>query len=432
MHETFLKMLIISALRAEPDFSKLYLLRSCSESQIQRLLVWLDQGGLALYLFNRLEQQEVLGALTPGFRQSLERRRKANCERTGDMLNEFSRVNQALNDRGIRYALLKGFTLTPEFCSDPALRSQSDIDLLVAPESVPDAIHALRTCGYTLEGVTPSGEVCLATPLRHVPGRRDDIYALQRHRQIDIHTTIWESNPHVGLVVPADCLNRTCPHSLRGIHFASLSTEDMFLLQVLHAFRHMLRSWMRVSWLFEIDQFVGLHQEDRDLWSAFRTRAGSDPTVRHACALVISLTNQLFRRPIPDALKTWCGEDVPASLEIWARDFGPRWALSNWPGNQLSLLVAKEFIHDQSLRRQYVRSRIFPVHSNLSIGTVQAPDRKTRLQAKASQLLYVGSRLAFHLGALISLSLDMVRWRRTLRSIRSGTNQERIASRPAC
>src|SRR5215472_3546854 len=53
-----------------------------------------------------------------------------------------------------------------------------------------------------------------------------------------------------------DCLHRTRVGHIHGFAFPSLADEDAFLLQVLHAFRHFLSSWLRLSWLWEIHYFL--------------------------------------------------------------------------------------------------------------------------------------------------------------------------------
>ena len=133
-----------------------------------------------------------------------------------------------------------------------SLRHQTDFDFLVDPKSVAAAAEAFQSCGYSTACLSESAESCFTTPLHHVPSEEDDIYSPQRHRQADLHTSIWENTPWLKVNVPHDCLQHAEPAVLHSVHFYSLSLEDKFLMQVLHLFRHSFRSWIRLSWLLEI------------------------------------------------------------------------------------------------------------------------------------------------------------------------------------
>jgi hypothetical protein len=58
------------------------------------------------------------------------------------------RVMAALGDAGIRCTALKGPALSEVLYGDPGRRSSSDIDLLVAQESLHDAVEVIRELGY--------------------------------------------------------------------------------------------------------------------------------------------------------------------------------------------------------------------------------------------------------------------------------------------
>ena len=136
MSKRDLQMLAVSALRSQPDFSGLHRLGVCSKRDTDALLTWLDHSGLALYFLTQLRKHGELDRLPASLKNALERRSDSNRKRMDGMFAEFSKVNSALKDRAIPHAFLKGFTLVPEFCPDASLRHQSDIDILVYPDSV--------------------------------------------------------------------------------------------------------------------------------------------------------------------------------------------------------------------------------------------------------------------------------------------------------
>ena len=178
------------------------------------------------------------------------------------MLSEFARLVDTFRGNGVQFCALKGFTLTPEFCRDVHLRHQTDFDFLVTPDSLENAKRAMQSCGYDQGEIAESGEVTFTTPLRHIPTANDDIYATPRHREVDLLTTLRLFAHGVSIPMPTPDFNDLATKTLLDIAFPTLPSEEMFCLQVMHAFRHLLGSWVRVSWLFEIGYFIDRHYGD--------------------------------------------------------------------------------------------------------------------------------------------------------------------------
>ena len=417
MRDRNLKAIAIAALRPNPDFSELPLMKHCSGADLRRLLRWLDQSGLALYLLNQLQQHQALDAVPPDFRQALEHRLIANRERTLDMLGEFRRLVDSFNHRGVRFCALKGFTLTPDFCPAPHLRHQTDFDFLVAAEWMQNAKQALQSCGYTQEEIRSTGEVTFATPLRHIPSAHDDIYARPRHREVDLLLSLRHQEHGVSIDAPSNCLQRVENMTVHQVSFPALAADDRFTLQVTHAMKHLLGSWVRLSWLVEIGNFIDFHCDNADLWRSVITGAGDAPTVRNAFGLILSLTQMLFPRPIPRGLHAWCLETLPSRIAAWVSEFGARWAVSGLDGAKLTLFVHREFFDDPSSWNSYLASRIFPFGRRSSIGRVSTAVPGARIKARASQWLHSMRRAMFHTRELASLPLEAIRWKRAVRSV---------------
>jgi len=250
-----------------------------------------------------------------------------------DMLGEFHRINVALFSQGIRACTLKGFSLVPDFCEDPALRHQTDFDFLVAPEHVEAVAAILRTFGYSTAHLSPTEESCFLTPSVHIPTQRDDIYAIQQQRQLDLHTCIVENSPWLAFEVPGDSLANAESMTIQGVPFFGLSLEDRFLLQVLHVYRHSSRSWIRLSWLLEIARFLAVHCDNQELWSRIIVRAGQSRSTKRIFAFVLGLTQRLFPGTVPGSLKVWSSAALTGPLLAWLDHFSVPWATCDWPGS---------------------------------------------------------------------------------------------------
>jgi hypothetical protein len=418
MRDPDLRFLVIAALRPAPDFSCLDLLHRCRRAQMTRLLRWLDQSGLALYLLHQLQEHRALDRLPLAFRQALEQRSCANRARTLDMLEEFACIVDTFDRHNVRFCALKGFTLTPDFCPAPELRHHTDLDFLISPGSLDAAERALLSRGYARQEVREGGETTFATPLRHIPSANDDIYMVPQHREVDLLPSLRLAEHGVLIDALSNPLNYLQSKTLRGVSVPTLSLEDRFALQVIHAFKHFLGSWIRASWLMEIAHFMELHRENEEVWRSIVARAGNDTTLRQCFGLIVSLTQTLFLRPIPRTLKSWCIQPLSQRLETWVQEFGVQWALSGLDGSKLTLFVHREFVQDPNSWNVYLLARIFPIGRRSSMGsTVSPPVTGDRIKAVASRWLYSMRRAAFHGRELVSLPRELIRWKLALRLV---------------
>lgn len=413
------KKAIINAFRPQPEFSGLTAMPIPESRPGSHLLEWLDKSGLALSFLNRLQARGAIALISGEWRQALERRRTCNMERVRDMLQEFCRLNDAFRSQGVPVACLKGFTLVPDFCEDPYLRHQVDFDLLVDPANVDGAAKALQSCGYSTARFSKLGESCFLTPLHHVPSRKSSLYAVQQHRQVDLHVSLWVPSPWISLRTPSDAMKRVRPMSLHGAEFFGLSLEDTFLVQVLHVFRHSLRSWIRLSWLLEIGRCLEMHQENYLLWERVIERAGVEDLSRRAFALVLGLTDRLFGTPIPPQLRCWTQESITPSMRAWLDHFSVDWSLSDWPGSLKNLFLAENFIPDRRHRREYLKSRLLPGQAQTEIGKAAKGKKDIALAWAASRSEYILHRSATHLKDILSFPRAQIRWWNALRASRA-------------
>lgn len=413
-----LKLAAIFALRQEPDFAKLRALHLCSDHELRHFLRWLDESGLALYLQGRLQNAQETDHLPSRFCLDLQSRLESNRKRTAAILAVLSQLGAILAGHLVPHAFLKGFTLVPDFCSAVELRHQSDIDILIAPEFAERAKLVMQERGYSMEEFLRTGEIHFSKPRSKPPSIHDDIYTANFHPEVELHTSIWKDVDHVSLKVRSDVLSRIRIQEIHGVRFACLSLEDMFVLQILHAFRHLLGSWIRVSWLLEIHSFIVRHARNESLWSEIRDHAMEDTGLRNAFGLILQLTNRLFPSPIPKIMREWCVDPLPGPLNRWVNEFGTRWALSDLSGSKLSLLVHREFINDAASRRSYVWRRLFPLAGKPIIGRVYSHEVKTAVSAEVAEGMFLARRALFHAASLGAFSIDALRWARILRLCR--------------
>ena len=414
MSNAVCKRAVLAALSFQPDFSALATFPPLESKNGQQLLRWLDRSGLSLVLLRRLQTSEAAPSISAEWLYALAQRLARNVLRTRDMFAEFKRVNDAFRAHAVTAVALKGFTLAPDFCEDLTLRHQTDFDFLIHEDSVERAAVALQRCGYSTSQLNKTAETCFLTPLRHIPSADDDLYALQHHRQVDLHTSLFEQSPWIQIEVPQDCLQQAHVQSVYGIDVLALSLADKFILQVFHAFKHAFRSWIRPSWVLEIGRCMELHQHDTAIWTRVIERAGDTRLTKYIFVFVLELVTRLYRTPIPVHLRRWTRGVPSPAIRAWLDGFAVDWAISDWPGSLTNLFLAAEFIPDRKLRSQFLRSRLFPKKSHASVGAVSTAGRNMFLRLQAVRLSYIAQRTVAHLKDLARLPLQHLRWKRAL------------------
>jgi len=411
-----LKSQVLSSFRPDSDFAITGSLHRAPASQHRSLLRWLDESGLALYFLDHLRQHAVVDRLPGTFREALELRLTSNRARTADMFEEFRRILTAFRHNEVRFCALKGFSLVPGFCPAPHLRHQTDFDFLIAPESLPQASRALECLGYAQTEVRATGQLTFATPLLHVPSAQDDIYARPRHREADLLPTLNLDFHGANVHLANDQLDRVQSASLCGIDFPILAPDDAFSLQILHTLSHFLGSWIRLSWLIEIANFLNAHRQDNALWRSVIARQNSHGTNREAFGLILALTNSLLSTKIPEALDAWCLQPLPIPIAAWVTQFSQRFAAADLHGTKLTVFVHREFFHDRRAWRAYLLTRLFPFGRRSSIGRVSTAASGARIKANVSQWLHSVRRVLFHVRELLSFPMDAIRWKRAVRN----------------
>lgn len=339
--------------------------RSFSKREWEHALTWLDLSGLAIYFVDRIRSLNGPNTLPNDVQADLEKRRADNELRTRAILREFHVLTDSFTQARVNYAVLKGIALLPDYCPDPALRTQYDHDVLVDTASLAAAEAALLNAGYQRKiGIEDESCVVYRRPEPQIRFSRNSegLYAPQLGRSIEVHLTLWEQHEdriHVNL--PDDFLKRRVLREWSGLQFMALCDEDSLLFQVLHAFKHILRNWCRLSIFHEIAFFLRRRACDMGFWTNFADRMGTIRWAPEASLVVFTLAEQLFGAPAPRQLLKSFNIPRAPSLILWIERYGRRAALSNFHGDKCSLFLHQEFVEDPKDWADIRRRRLFPI-----------------------------------------------------------------------
>ena len=382
--------------------------RKLTKREWDRLLLWMDDAGLAFYFLRKLEDTNQATAIPPWVTDCLQEKFVSNRQRVAEMSLRFDVLNRAFNNAGVRYVVLKGFSLAPQFCPDPVLRYQGDFDYLVDEKSLPRAQKVLVDAGYEARSSPSSLEFIYASPGRK-PSRNRSAYAPDAPHAVELHLDAWDSTTHeVRIADRFFSVERKRMQCWNGLTFPALDEEDAFLLQVFHSCRHIFTYWIRTSSLLEIGLFLRQKSPDREFWSHIEQRVGENPVLREMVVVVAELVSRVFGAPLPDLIRAW-GSRLRRPSRVWMDAYARQWAFCELPVYQFSIFPASKlvlFLHRQYRDEATVKpSRIAMVASSARAN----PSLLLRARWWKQQLPF--RRCIFHVLANVRYVCEIPRWR---------------------
>jgi hypothetical protein len=311
---------------------------------------WLYDSGLAFYFLQKLRDTKKTGAAPAGVLSRLEQSFAANQARVEDMSRRFGVLNGRFNDAGIRFVVLKGFSLIPEFCPYAPLRHQGDFDYLVGSDSLAATSRVLSDAGYVAKESRSSEEFIFVYPAGK-PSRGAEQYLPSAPHAVELHVDFWDSGLHRVPGIPnLFSVERAETRHWNGLTFPALSDEDAFLLQVVHACHHLFTLWIRMSCLLEIAYFLNRRAGDTELWNRIDSRVGGNLALREFVVIVSEMAARLFAAPLPPVVQIW-GESLRPASRIWIEHYSRRWSFCELPVYQFRLFPRSKLA--LFLRQQY-------------------------------------------------------------------------------
>jgi hypothetical protein len=384
-------------------------LRDLSRSQWARLLHWLDTSGLALYFLARLSLLNRLDWLPQPVLARLERNLVDNTERNNTLLAECVAIQQRFQDAGLTYAVLKGISLWPSAVPAPELRSQLDLDFLVAGGNIVEARQILDSMGYQLHAVSGRSWE-FKTP--HLPSLSiKDLYKNHPGRCVELHVeteTSGSSSPLASAEI----------RSLKGFSMPVLAPVDLFLGQALHLYKHVCSESFRCGHMVEFRRAVLSRRNDKAFWHTVRSRTEDRSRERLAIGVVTLLATQTIGVFAPPALTCWTVDRLPASIRLWVEIYGPRCVYAGFPGSKLYLLLQHEMENEGIVPKRSAQRALLPLR--LPPPIAQSPEHEplsTRMQRASKQLQYILMRLRFHIIEGLRYAWESRRWQSYVRGL---------------
>lgn len=198
---------------------------------------------------------------------------KRNSQRALQALratHELMRAGQSL-----RLIVMKGLDVAARAYGDLAARHVGDIDILIDPEQLGEALTILKELGWDLDGPE-----ILSVATRKILLRSHHDWTLSRKRapHIELH---WRAmyNP---FEFPIDNWQALTLSKKSNLGIPGLNNEDLLIYLCLHGAKH---GWGRLKWLFDLPNVLDTHTLDwPQLWQR-ADRLGAGPTLQQGLLL---------------------------------------------------------------------------------------------------------------------------------------------------
>jgi hypothetical protein len=393
---------------AEESYTRLF---SFQERDWERTYHWIDVSGMALYFLDLVERLHLQTALPVATLARLRRNRDANRTRSAILFAEFTSLNEAFQQAGLHYANLKGFSLTPDSCPDPALRCTLDLDFLIDGNQLDVCREILATTGYALCGAT--SEVWEFRAGDSELARIEDHYHAKPQRSLELHFASSETAPY--LPIRDGRLDRLETQTWNEVTFPVLRPADQFILQALHIFQHLCSPRTRTAWLLEFKNHIVARANDQLFWAEVQERSQHQHNAPIAIGLAVLLASQLFGGELPPQLEEWTIDALPASVRLWGVECGREAILADFPGTKLYLLLLEELAKDRGEWQKNKRRNLIPLRPAPRIVSPNRGDGLIkRLRAEMIQMRFLLFRLRFHVTAGVRYMVAASRWKRRL------------------
>jgi hypothetical protein len=386
-------------------------------------MTWLDHSGLALYFLQRLESDGARSLPLDVLRQL--RQRKKNNEQRVARLKEISEsINRGFEQNGVRFATLKGFSLTPEYCADPNTRAQSDLDYLIARDSIAAAQNVLSERGYLLKR-QESEELSFWIPAPE-PTDAAQQYSPNGPWMVELHLSTWDQSLfRIPLKIPEPSFTELRTHHWNGLEFPCLPKRLVFAGQILHAFKHVLAGWIRLSWLFEIACFLRDQSDDSLFWQEFDRMVTAEPLLAELVAIITCLAVDLFDSPVPESVQKYI-TDLRPTVKVWLQAYAHDWLFETFPRyeirffsrSKLSMFLKELYCAPQVDHGPEDFRALFPLH-RLKRLVQRRNTHTTAMRSIIYKTRWLALHSIYHAGATLRYMWELPRWRHRVQLVRA-------------
>lgn len=378
------------------------------ESDWSSVLWWLDISGMAIYFYQRACELGANSLLPRETESGLAQRLGDNRVRIQSLLDESRILSAWFHSGNISYVLLKGFTLVPHSVQETSLRSQADLDFMVADRYSDLAIHFISRLGYRLHAQSGNTlEFRAGAP--SVPDLAN-IYSAKTQRALELHVAKDGT-------CESQMLSRRVMRELDGTSFYALSSADILIEQARHLLKHLCGEYTRLSWVLEFSRHVVSRRTDADFQLLVQSRAAEITNGNLAMGMALWLAESLFGSTPTMVPDQWRTDALPVRVRLWLERYARTLLLTDVIGNKLYALLRKEVPGSTQQPRstfQILLPRALPAPILKAVPNETRSEKWARYCVESRFIL---QRLWFHFREGVRFAIEASRWNREIERI---------------
>lgn len=245
------------------------------------------------------------GAVPPALLARLAIACQSEAARSMNLARELAALVSALDAAGVRAISFKGPALALSAYGSLALRSSSDLDILVAPADVTKAADVLAERGYPAMNIPPERmSAHLRTECEHA------FLGGAGRVTVDLHWQLFRR--YLGRAPAFDALwARSARVRVHDADVAVLGNDDLLVMLCQHGSSH---AWERLRWVCDVNELLrSINGAGAAIdWPAVFERAAEARTAR-ALRLGLVLAHDQFGAPLPPDVLARCRRDRTAA-----------------------------------------------------------------------------------------------------------------------
>jgi hypothetical protein len=257
-----------------------------------KALIYLaDQHNLTPIIYQQLRESKEELDIPPDIADRMRRAYLSNAARNTYFLHETGRILQAFSEAGLPAIGLKGVFLLENVYPNIALRSMSDLDLMVKKSDVTKALAIIQKLGFLPTNFFDIQDVNI--DIKHVPP-----FVKGEGPFLELHWTLLEENEP--FTIKTDGIwQRAQPALIAGVDALALSPEDLIVHLCIHlTYQHYLTLGLRG--LYDIAEVLRIYNGQID----WRTMEGIAHTwgAERVLWLTLALAHEVLAAEIPPSL----------------------------------------------------------------------------------------------------------------------------------
>ena len=385
--------------------SECELLENLSDREWGALQFWLDISGLSLYFFDCLNRNGCAHVLPSAVSAKLAQNLVDNLGRTRSMIEDLAEISDSFAKSHLYFAVLKGLSLCPLSVPHPWLRSQADLDFLIAEGDAPLARRLLENRGFHLHAI--SGRSWEFRAGRIHTATLENLYRAIPFRCVDLHLEAPGSSE-------LSLLHRIETGCYEGFKFPVLPPTDLLAGQGAHLYKHICGEYFRASHVLEFHNHLAARKEGDPYWDELRSLYEGNTAMSAKLGVATLLTERVLGRASPPGYQSWTVDCLPTAARLWVEQYGDRATFADPPGSKLYLLL-QEVLTPSGVpaERSALRALIPRRLPHIASGPPHEPlsDRLRRYRLK---FRFICVRLSFHVIQGFRYMSESIAWSREL------------------